>query len=268
MLVDLHTHTSLCNHASGTPGEYLEAAVRAGISFYGVSDHCPWPAGYDSAWRMTPALFPEYRKIVADLKEQGESCGVKVLYGLEVDWVPGRMDEVRANLDNEPLDYIAGSIHYLDSFAFDNPDEIHRWQDLGADRVWKSYADEMCRFIQDYRFSFLSHFDLPKKFGFYPQNMASFNLAARGIFELAAEKGVAIELNTSGLRRKVNEIYPSFELLKSAAEAGMMITLGSDAHAPDEVGSGFDAAVEMARRAGYKTLVAFEEMRPFEVPLD
>ena len=52
---DLHTPPALCKHASGAPEEYLAAALKAGLAFWGVSDHFPAPAGYDAAFRMDPA---------------------------------------------------------------------------------------------------------------------------------------------------------------------------------------------------------------------
>ena len=55
---DLHTHTALCKHASGTPEEYLAAAQNAGLAYWGVSDHFPAPAGYDAEFRMAQDDLP------------------------------------------------------------------------------------------------------------------------------------------------------------------------------------------------------------------
>ncbi|MBR3506284.1 MAG: PHP domain-containing protein, partial [Lentisphaeria bacterium] len=64
---DLHTHTALCKHASGTPEEYLAAARKAGLAYWGVSDHFPAPAGYDAAFRMAPDDLPRYFGILDSL---------------------------------------------------------------------------------------------------------------------------------------------------------------------------------------------------------
>ena len=65
--------------------------------------------------------------------------------------------------------------------------------------------------------------------------------------------GVALEISTAGLRKPVGELYPDPALL-----AGRPITLGSDAHAPELVGEGFEHALELARSAGYETVTVFE----------
>ena len=76
MFADLHTHTSLCKHADGTPGEYFENACKRGLSYLGVSDHIPWPAGYDTSSRMNPEQYSEYRSIVRRLRESACSTGL------------------------------------------------------------------------------------------------------------------------------------------------------------------------------------------------
>jgi histidinol-phosphatase (PHP family) len=82
------------------------------------------------------------------------------------------------------------------------------------------------------------------------------------------ECGVAIEINTSGLRKPVGEIYPSCEILKVYRKYDVPIVFGSDAHAPDDVGRDFDKAVSLARQAGYQEFVTFENRKMKHQKLD
>ena len=43
MKVNLHTHTVRCGHAVGTDEEYVLAAIAAGFTKLGFSDHNPFP---------------------------------------------------------------------------------------------------------------------------------------------------------------------------------------------------------------------------------
>lgn len=268
MLADLHTHTPLCKHAEGSPSEYLRCAERAGLDFLGVSDHCPWPSGFDAKWRMDASQFPDYRKAVFEMKAAASGGPVKVLYGLEVDWAPGRMDEVWRNLEGEDFDYLIGSVHYVDGFPMDSPDEMHRWHEAGGpDRIWLRYAESLRDFVGHGGFDLIGHLDLPKKFGMYPSSMEPFLKTMREVFELAASKGVAVELNTAGLRKRAAEIYPSLELLKLAFKSGVRVAFGSDAHKPEEVAFAFSDAVSLAKEAGYKSFVAFERRKALEFQL-
>ncbi len=266
MFADLHTHTALCRHAEGKPEEYFRAAAVRGLRYLGVSDHIPWPEGYDPECRMAPASFPEYRAIVDGLRREAEETSVKILYGIELDWVPGRMDEVALNIENEKFDYRIGSVHYVGDFAFDNPAEIGQWEKIGVDNVWERYAELMCDFVQNFDFDIMGHADLPKKFGHRPSDPAKFLRKMREALELAGKRGIAIEINTCGLRKPVREMYPSLELLKAARESGMPLTFGSDAHSPSAVATDFASALELARAAGYRSALAFEQRKPVELP--
>ncbi|MBO4648672.1 MAG: histidinol-phosphatase [Lentisphaeria bacterium] len=266
-LADLHSHTKLCNHASGEPEEYLLKAVEKGLAFFGVSDHIPWPQGYDSQWRMTAQQFPLYRSIVRQLRRQAASGPVEVLYGIELDYVPGRMKEVYDAIAGEPFDYRIGSVHYTD-FGFDDPDTLPVWEKQGADAVWNDYADRMCAFVDSCDFEIMAHPDLPKKFKLYPADMTRFTRRMREAFELAGKKGIAVEINTAGLRYPAGECYPSPELLKAAHDAGMPLTLGSDSHRPGDVAADFERAVELAKAAGYRSALAFRAGKPVELPFE
>ena len=60
MYCDYHTHTPLCLHASGTPQEYVQSAVRAGLREYGISDHAPMQEEPFDDWRMKQADMGAY----------------------------------------------------------------------------------------------------------------------------------------------------------------------------------------------------------------
>ena len=270
MLADLHTHTSLCKHAEGLPGEYLKFAAKAGLDFLGVSDHCPWPRGFDHKWRMEEEQYPEYSRLVSDLAKMSSLYGTQILYGLEVDYVPGRMEEVWLNLNKEPFDYLIGSVHYVDGFPMDSPDDKDRWKEAGGnDYIWKRYAESLLEFTQQGGFNIIGHCDIPKKFGpaFHPSDEKPFRKKMQEVFECAASKGIAIELNTAGLRKESKEIYPSLELLKSAKEAGVKICFGSDAHLPEEVAFAFSDALALAKAAGYREWTLFRSRKPCEHPI-
>lgn len=266
---DLHTHTALCKHASGTPEEYLAAAQEAGLAYWGVSDHFPAPAGYDAAFRMAPDDLPRYFGILDSLRAAADGSNLQVLAAAEFDFVPGRMDEVFTALDpfRPKFDYLIGSVHYVGDFAFDDPDKLADWPRYGVDAVWDDYLTGLKAFVELGGFDVMAHSDLPKKFGFRPSNYENVVRRMTDIYECAASKGICLELNTAGLRVAADEIYPSPDLLRAAFRAGMKITLGSDAHKPEQVAYGFDRAAELARSVGWTSHTAFVRGEAIELPL-
>ena len=75
------------------------------------------------------------------------------------------------------------------------------------------------------------------------------------------ECGVAVEINTAGLRKQCKEMYPALDYLKIYCKAGVPLTFGSDAHEPGHVGADFDKALELAKKVGYKEHLIFKKRK-------
>ena len=175
---------------------------------------------------------------------------LRVKLALEVDFIPGREDWVRDLAARYPWDYLIGSVHYLsESWDIDNPKRIALWRERDVFEVWTAYFERLTQAAESGLFDIIGHADLCKKFGFRPANDCA--PLYRRFLAAARRGGVAIELNTAGLRKECREIYPSRTFLALAHQAGVPITFGSDAHAPEEVGADFDQAVALARSVGY-----------------
>ena len=90
---------------------------------------------------------------------------------------------------------------------------------------------------------------------------------AQPALDRIAEAGMGMELNTSGLIKPVGEIYPSFLIVSLAFEREIPICFGSDAHAPEQVGKGFDMALKLAREAGYSQYFRIRRRKKELTPL-
>jgi histidinol-phosphatase (PHP family) len=106
MTIDLHNHTTLCNHAEGELHEYIEAAIANGIQVYGVSDHAPMD--FDPKYRMSFAQMDEYHDMVRNVQEKYKNK-IDILFAYEVDYLPGYMDKRVLEAD---VDYLIGSAHF------------------------------------------------------------------------------------------------------------------------------------------------------------
>jgi histidinol-phosphatase (PHP family) len=70
---------------------------------------------------------------------------------------------------------------------------------------------------------------------------------------------MVIELNTAGLRKPCQELYPSHQLLEMVYELNIPITFSSDAHAIGQVGFKYEEALKLAKKVGYTQAVTFKE---------
>ena len=107
--------------------------------------------------------------------------------------------------------------------------------------------------------------DLVKKFGYIPQE--GYLHLAEPALDAIKDAGICMELNTSGLRRTCREVYPSQVIVEAMRQREIPITLGSDAHKPEETGYAFDAAVASALQAGYTDIQRFMGRERFSIPI-
>jgi histidinol-phosphatase (PHP family) len=242
-------HTPLCHHAVGEPSEYAARAVALGFKEIGFSDHSPMRQDNFDEWRMNFDKLGGYVESVERARKDFPQLSIKL--ALEVDYLPGQEEWIRELAALHPWDYFIGSVHYVsDSWAIDNPAKLAEWRKRDPFEVWSVYFDWLTRAAESGLFEIIGHADLPKKFGIYPKEDCT-PLFER-FLEAAARKNVAMELNTAGLRKDCREIYPSPKIVQLARAKGVVITFGSDAHAPGEVGMNFAEAIELARSAGYR----------------
>lgn len=268
-LIDCHIHTERCGHASGTVAQMVSAGVFRGLTGMIMTEHLPLPDDLDPDRHLSLAACDlsvyadEVREMAARVK------GVTVVLGAEADWLPGREDiaaAVRAEAKALGVSVLLGSVHFLDEWAFDSPHSMHEWDSRDVNEVWTGYFRHWCDAARSGIFDVMAHPDLPKKFGhrptFDPREL--YAEAARA----AADGGVLIEVSTAGLRKPVAELYPGPELLRAFRDSGVGATVGSDAHAVDEVGYLIEDAYDALAIAGYSRVafpISGEETRFIEL---
>ncbi|WP_420595356.1 histidinol-phosphatase HisJ [Deinococcus sp.] len=251
-LFDSHLHTPLCGHATGQPREYAQAALEYGLAGICFTDHSPMPAWYDAPWRMKRAQLGEYVQVVQDVQQ--EFAGrLDVRLGLEADFHPGTEGYVREVLAEYPWDYVIGSVHYLGAWGFDNPEFKGEYDQRDLTDLYREYYALVEGAARSELFDSIGHLDLPKKFGHADPD----GMAALHALDVIAAHGLALDFNTAGWRKPINEAYPAPDLVRAAASRGIPFVLGSDAHAPAEVGYHFADAVKEIHDVG-GVVVRFE----------
>ncbi len=248
--IDLHNHTTRCNHAEGTVDEYIQKAIALGIDIYGFSEHAPMD--FDEGYRLSFEEMTDYENDILTAKEKYKD-DIEILLGYEVDWLPGHMDErvLGANVD-----YLIGSVHFIDKWSFDNPEFIGGWKERDIDEIWQAYFEATEAMAKSGYFDIVGHLDLIKVFKYLPKQ--DVRLLAKASLNAIKKNGMVLELNAAGLRKPIGEIYPSKALLEEAYALDIPVTFGSDAHSPEQVGFGYEEAVALAKEVGYSRAVTFK----------
>jgi histidinol-phosphatase (PHP family) len=249
MLVDLHNHTPLCNHAKGEISAYIEAAITAKTRYFGFSDHAPMD--FDEAYRMKFEQMPLYEKEILQAKADYHDR-IHILLGYEVDFLPGHMD---TRVLTSKVDYLIGSVHFLDGWGFDNPAFIETYQHKDIDTLYRDYFAQIKALADSHLFDIVGHLDLIKVFDFRPKT--DVRLLAKEAIAAIKKADMTIELSVAGYRKPCKEAYPSDALLQLIADADIPITFASDAHHPKQVGFKSEEIEAKARAFGYSKCATF-----------
>ena len=252
-LITTHTHTCFTNHGEGTVEELVSAAVAAGVTTIAVTEHYPLTDAFDPEHYLAMPAERVGAYLAAIEEARAAHPEIEVITGCELDWLGDDEDRTLTAEDFAPFKLILGSVHFVDRWPFDDPAQRGRWDEVGADRIWRRYFEVWCEAVSsDAPFHVMAHPDLAKKFNFYP----SFD--PRSLYDEAAEAcaaaGRMVEVNTSGSYYACKEMFPAPELLAAFRRAGVPCTVGTDAHVPSNVARDIERAYRLMAQAGYRTV--------------
>ncbi len=227
MLHNYHTHTTRCNHATGTEREYIENAIKRGLKTLGFSDHAPYlfPDG-DSPFshRMRTDELHEYADTIRALAKEYAN-DIRILCGFELEYYPDYHADEMAFLGQVAPDYILLGQHFIGN----EHSMIISSRLKDNDLALTAYVTQVLAGLATGDFLYLAHPDLAG-YKFSPDVIErEYRRLCRG----AKRMGVPLEINFLGLR--ANRQYPSPVFFQIAAEEGNDIVLGVDAHEPDAI---------------------------------
>jgi histidinol-phosphatase (PHP family) len=259
---DYHLHTGFSDGA-GVVGDVIDRAARRGLPEIGFSDHLI-PREIDDGYGVPYERLDDYVDTIR--AAAARRPGLRVLAAMEVDYVPGFVDESRAIVARLGLDYVIGSVHLIDGQPFDLEENVRIYSEQDAEDVQSRYFGLVREAVETGMIDVVGHFDLIRKLGVLPPPGGRALAAADEALQAAAAGGVAVEINTAGWRHPTGEQYPRVDLLARARELGVPLTFGSDAHRPEHVGARFEDAVRVARAAGYTHWLRLSDRTEVSLP--
>jgi len=245
---------------------YRAAASERGIFELGVSEHIYRFEQALDVWQhpfWVPFARDDIDSYCAFVREQTD-----LRLGIEADFVPGAEDRLANVLQARDFDYVVGSVHFIREGAVDM-DDYSVWDSgRSVEEIWRRYFETVGEAARSGLFDILAHPDLVKVWGGkrpLPEGdlRRYYELAIDGI----AESGIAVEVSTAGLRKRVQEIYPAPAFLQMCLEADAPVALSSDAHRPEDIGADYDRAQELLAELGVSELSMFEHRRRRQQPI-
>jgi histidinol-phosphatase (PHP family) len=130
------------------------------------------------------------------------------------------------------------SIHFIKHWQNQQWVFNFEYSESTIQRQYHDYFEAMLKGIETGLFDVVGHLDIIKRPGFPVLNTNSEDVEK--VLEAVKQKNMSIEINTSGLRKPVSEVYPALEIIKMAVKKEIPLTMASDAHTPEHVGYYFD----------------------------
>ncbi|NCB03304.1 MAG: histidinol-phosphatase HisJ family protein [Spirochaetia bacterium] len=245
---NLHTHSWYCGHGVGELSEYVDVALKGGLSVLGFSEHCPMPS---ERWPGSRMPFKSLETYLGECRAlQSSNSEISILTGLECDYDPLFHNWYQEYLlDSHRVDYLIAGVHYLT-----NDVVIDRYiQHFPNDRkALYAYTDSYIETLSSGLFSYCVHPDL---FGmFYAEWDSDAIACSRAILECASSLSIPLEINGYGLNKPhistkmgKRRQYPFHSFWFLSKEYDIKIVASSDAHRPTDVVSQLEDALSFAK---------------------
>ena len=251
MKYNLHTHTTWCD-GRDSPRAVAEAAVEKGFDILGFSSHAMLPGRY-LEWALTPEKAPRYAAEIRALAAEF-APKLKILCGVEADWLAGEAEPSREAYSCISPDYIIGSVHFVRG-AGGAIVCVDKSPQSMEDGIRDGFGGDVGKFVSAYfaavreslafDFDIVGHPDLVRKFNaggrYFDESADWYVKELERTADAVAASGKLVEVNTGAISRGwLDDAYPSPAFRAMLRERGVGFVLSADAHAADTIDCAFD----------------------------
>lgn len=247
-MIDTHIHIERGEYTLEWIQKFVGTAIDRKIDEIWLLEHCyrfsefvPMYGGvcaysdYIDKWfhRKAGVLqFNDYLRLIDKVRHQ--NWPVQIKFGLEVCYFQQFEELVYTTTKDKGLDFLVGSTHFIDDFAFDHTSE--HWEGVDVDNAYRRYFETSVDLANSGVYTGIAHPDCIKLFGHKPSfSLLDYydNLAAA-----LAKSNMYAEQSSGSYRRCPDTSEPGMnaELIKALKNHGVKIQTASDAHHPDDVG--------------------------------
>ncbi len=257
-MLDYHIHSNFSFDSKAKPREICEAACFLNIDEIAITDHFSFAPYSPNYLHFEPeAYFQIWTEMQREYVDQ-----LTVRIGIELDEFANYPEASNQMARQFPWDFVIGSTHDLEGGTLRT--YLRKFGD--QEKTIHSYYDALFRAIEVGHFDVLAHFDLIKRYtadeGYPLLDELLFHDQIDAILKLIIQKGIALEVNTSGLFQACQAPFPSLELIKRYYQlGGRFITIGSDAHQPKDLTRGFSTVIPQLKTIGFTGLTIFQKRK-------
>ncbi|HCX65117.1 MAG TPA: histidinol-phosphatase [Eubacteriaceae bacterium] len=261
-LLDYHTHTNHSWDGSASIKDMCKSAVKRGVSEICFTDHL---AVVESDPCYGWLDKDRYQKDIESNQALFDGT-LTIKKGLEVGEPHLQKEDIAFYTKDPNLDFIIGSVHNIEQI-----DLTQMIPQRSQKENYRLYFEELFKAVAFGDLDVIGHFDLLKRYDFDqngPYSFAAYSDIITEILRKAVDRGIGLEINTSGFRSSCGEIFPSTAILKRYRElGGELLTVGSDAHDVIRIGENIPSVYALLERMGFRAVFSYEKRQPVAVDL-
>lgn len=266
--IDFHTHSSNSGDSETPMDQQITSAINKGIRHLCITEHMDMDFPYEkcpvSFDLDTETYFEEYKK---NKIKYGND--IDLLFGVEYGLQPHLGDAMKKYVDSYPFDFVIGSAHLCDGIDVYYPEFYEGRSEKEAYRRYFEFELECLDTCKD--FDVFGHLDYIVRYGPNKDKFYSYGEHKEvidAILTKIVDIGKGIELNTSPLGKGLSHPNPTEDIIKRYRElGGEIITIGSDAHIPENIAGHFNRAEEILVECGFTHYCYFKERKPVFVDI-
>lgn len=191
---------------------------------------------------------------------------LKIRSGIEMDNDPETSASghkwVEKNWDK--LDFVLGSVHFVNDFAFDHPHYIKEYDKYDINDLYRGYYENIKEIASSGLVNSMAHLDLIKIFKFFPT--VNLDELYHEVLDLIKAKDISMEISTAGLRKPIGQIYPDKKLIQMAKDKGITFTIAADAHAAHDLCHNYDKLEMLLRELDINEVAVYHKHQMTLVP--
>lgn len=256
-MIDYHIHTSLSTDSSASMKLMAGAAKEKGLKYICFTDHIDFD--FPNGEYMVD--FDEYKKQFDEVKESFSD--ISIAKGIEAGIEPQSFGRYEELLFGKELDYVIGSVHVV--FGFD-PYYPSLWKKVSKQEAFDEYARLSLKCLEAIDvFDTLGHLGYIAKYCPHKDSLfrySDYTDIVDAILKKLIKSDKGLEVNTSGLLN-TGDLTPEKPIIERYKNlGGEIVTIGSDAHTPENVGLAVNETIEYLKSIGFKFVCVYKNRKP------